>query len=239
MTIKKTKGAVAVEKDNREAPPPLAEMPELKIEYKDIASLVPYARNSKTHTPEQIAKIKLSMADLGFYNPVLVGENNTILAGHARWAAAQELMMPTVPTIDISHLTRKQQRKLIISDNSLATRGAGWNIDNLKYELQDLEFDGVDLADFNLEPDFLKEILEVAEPEPVEESEPVKGPPDVCSKAGDIWLMGLHELRVENEEGCYAIDQCIELFQKLTGRMVVLDGKDKHYFQVRHERLGD
>jgi len=110
-----------------------------------VASLVPYARNSRTHSDEQVAKIAASIKEFGFLNPVIVDGENGIIAGHGRILAAQKLGMKEVPTIEASHLTDAQRRAYIIADNRLAL-DAGWDFDLVKVEIQDLDEAGFDLS---------------------------------------------------------------------------------------------
>lgn len=109
-----------------------------------VADLVPYARNSRTHSPEQIAKVAASIREFGFLNPVIVDSTGMIIAGHCRVMAAQKLGMDSVPCVDASHLTEAQKKAYIIADNRLAL-DAGWNDAMLRIELQDLVADGFDL----------------------------------------------------------------------------------------------
>jgi ParB-like chromosome segregation protein Spo0J len=116
-------------------------------EYKPapVANLVPYARNSRTHSAAQVDKIAASIKEFGFLNPVIVDGDNGIIAGHGRILAAQKLGLETVPTIEAAHLTDAQRKAYIIADNRLAL-DAGWDDDLLKIELQDLEGEGFDLS---------------------------------------------------------------------------------------------
>lgn len=108
-----------------------------------VESLIPYARNSRTHSDEQVAQIAASIKEFGFTNPVLVDGNNGIIAGHGRVMAARKLGMAEVPVIELGHLTETQKRAYIIADNKLALN-AGWDNDLLALEfaeLQELGFD--------------------------------------------------------------------------------------------------
>lgn len=105
--------------------------------------LVPYARNSRTHSAEQIAKIAASITEFGFTNPILVDGKSGIVAGHGRLAAAKKLGMAEVPVIELTHLTEAQKRAYVIADNKLAL-DAGWDEMLLREEmiaLEDVEFD--------------------------------------------------------------------------------------------------
>lgn len=116
----------------------------MKLEYRNIDSLVPYAKNSRTHSPEQILQIAASIKEFGFTNPVLTDGTNGIIAGHGRVMAARKLNMDEVPCIELSHLTETQKRAYIIADNKLALN-SGWDDELLKLEFDELEEDGFDL----------------------------------------------------------------------------------------------
>lgn len=111
------------------------------IEHLATDALVPYARNSRTHSPEQVAQIAASIREFGFTNPVLIDANNTLIAGHGRVMAAQQLGLPTVPAIRLAHLTDAQRRAYVIADNKLA-ENAGWDMATLAREVEDLTADG-------------------------------------------------------------------------------------------------
>jgi hypothetical protein len=109
-----------------------------------IELLIPYARNSRTHSEAQISKIAASIREFGFLNPVIVDGDNGIIAGHGRILAAQRLGMESVPTVEASHLTEAQKRAYIIADNRLAL-DAGWDDEMLRVEFDDLLEMGFDL----------------------------------------------------------------------------------------------
>lgn len=110
----------------------------------NIDLLIPYARNSRTHSDEQITKIAASIKEFGFLNPVIVDGSNGIIAGHGRVMAAKKLGLKELPTIEASHLTDAQRRAYIIADNRLAL-DAGWDDELLRVEFADLEGMGFDL----------------------------------------------------------------------------------------------
>lgn len=116
-----------------------------KVERRAVSSLIPYARNARTHSQEQIGQLAASMMEWGFTNPVLVDEQGGIIAGHGRVLAAQSLGLNDVPVMVAVGWTEAQRRAYIIADNKLALN-AEWNDDLLKIEFDDLELDG-----FNLE----------------------------------------------------------------------------------------
>lgn len=114
----------------------------LTITYKPTASLIPWATNSKLHTDGQVLQIAASIREFGFTSPVLVADQNQILAGHGRVQAAELLGMAEVPTIDLSHLSPAQRRAYVIADNRLAEKGASWDWEMLRAELDHLAEDG-------------------------------------------------------------------------------------------------
>ena len=116
-------------------------------DYKTVltASLVPYARNARTHSPAQVDKIAASIREFGFLNPIITDGQNGIIAGHGRVMAAQKLGLDTLPTIDAAHLSEAQRRAYVLADNRTAL-DAGWDNDLLRIELQDLDATGFDLA---------------------------------------------------------------------------------------------
>lgn len=117
----------------------------LKIQYKPIQDLIPYARNSRTHNDAQVAQIAASIKEFGWTNPVLLDGTNGIIAGHGRVMAAQKLGETEVPTIELSHMDENQKRAYIIADNKLALN-AGWDNEMLALEIADLKDAGYDLG---------------------------------------------------------------------------------------------
>lgn len=115
--------------------------------YKRMAvdSLIPYARNSRTHSEAQVAQIAASIKEFGFTNPVLTDGENGIIAGHGRVLAARELGMKDVPVIELGRLTDAQRKAYVLADNKLALN-AGWDYDLLRTELSELDDAGFDLA---------------------------------------------------------------------------------------------
>jgi DNA modification methylase len=126
----------------------------LKIEYLEIASLIPYARNAKLHSDTQVAQIAGSIKEFGFTNPVLIDDDGCIIAGHGRVLAAQRLTLGKVPCVRLSHLTEAQRKAYRIADNRLAELGGGWDAELLRIELEELSdrlgFD-TDLIGFSAE----------------------------------------------------------------------------------------
>lgn len=116
-----------------------------QIEYLEVKSLIPYARNSRTHSDEQVAQVAASIKEFGFTNPVLVDQDGMIIAGHGRTLAAQRLQIKEVPCLRLSHLSEAQKRAYVIADNKLALN-AGWDDELLAVELRDLKDSDFDLS---------------------------------------------------------------------------------------------
>lgn len=116
-----------------------------KIEQVEVEKLIPYARNSRTHNDAQVAQIAASIKEFGFNNPVLIGEDNDIIAGHGRVLAARKLELTSVPCIRLGHLTENQKKAYVIADNRIALN-AGWDEEMLKLELSALAETQIDLS---------------------------------------------------------------------------------------------
>lgn len=114
-----------------------------------VDKLIPYARNSRTHNDEQVAQIMASIKEFGFTNPILIGSDNVIIAGHGRLLAAQRLGMTEVPVIVLPDLTETQRRALVIADNRIALN-AGWDEKMLALEIGELKDE--DFETINLTP---------------------------------------------------------------------------------------
>jgi ParB-like chromosome segregation protein Spo0J len=120
-----------------------------RIEIWAVDRLLPYARNPRTHSPEQVTQIAASIVEFGFTAPILVDSNAGILAGHGRLLAARKLGLTEVPVVVLDHLTATQRRAYIIADNQLALN-AGWNLEMLRVELESLKEEDFDLRHLQL-----------------------------------------------------------------------------------------
>ena len=166
----------------------------LKIQHWPTDQLIPYARNARTHSDEQVAQIAGSIAEFGFVNPVLVGEDNVIIAGHGRLLAAQRLGHAKVPVIVLKHLNETQRRALVLADNQIAST-AGWNDELLSLELSDLASDEFDLSLLGFSEDALNELLNNSnDPGLVDEDAVPEVEPYPVSQLGDVWRLGNHRL---------------------------------------------
>lgn len=167
--------------------------PTIQIEMISVEALIPYARNSRTHSDEQVAQIAASIREFGFTNPVLVGSDNDIIAGHGRVMAARKLGMGEVPSLRLGHLTEAQKRAYVIADNKLALN-AGWDEELLKIELAGLrDEDGFDLGLTGFTEDELAALLaEVTVEGNTDPDEVPEIPINPVSVVGDTWRCGSH-----------------------------------------------
>jgi len=176
-------------------------MSKLQVEYRFVDTLIPYARNARTHSDEQVAQIAASISEFGFNNPVLVDGHKGVIAGHGRILAARKLNLSSVPVIELSHLSETQKRAFILAENKLTERG-GWDTELLSVELADLQEAGFDLEltgfdDAELKG-FLDDETEVPFAEPKESSvndeTSIEIPSKCISRLGDVWKIGEHRL---------------------------------------------
>ncbi|MCX8017712.1 MAG: site-specific DNA-methyltransferase, partial [Rhodocyclaceae bacterium] len=167
-----------------------------RIEHWPLDRLIPYARNARTHSEEQIAAIAGSIAEFGFTNPILVGEDGTIVAGHGRLAAARKLGLESVPVIVLDHLSPTQRRALVLADNRLAEL-AGWDAEMLGAEIEALREEGWRIEDLGFDEAALAALLGEDEPTReglTDEDEAPEPPKQAVTRAGDVWVLGEHRL---------------------------------------------
>ena len=145
----------------------------MQIEIWPVNRLIPYARNARTHSDEQVAQVAASMRQFGWTNPILVANDNTIIAGHARVLAARKLGLVHVPVIMLGHLKDADRRAYILADNKLA-ENAGWDQEMLRVELTALREDGFDLDLIG----FSKEELDAALTDPRRQAQAQIHPPN-------------------------------------------------------------
>lgn len=167
------------------------------LELRRVSQLKPYPGNARRHSKAQVKQIAASIERFGFTNPVLVSDNDEIVAGHGRVMAAKQLGLAEVPVIRLSHLSAAERRAYVLADNKLALN-AGWDTELLAIELQgliDLDFDlsltGFSIAEIDL-------VLDEAKESGSKETGPLDHVPPVGSQAvtreGDLWIMGRHKL---------------------------------------------
>lgn len=129
-----------------------------RLEMWPVERLRPYERNARTHSPEQVAQIAASITEFGFTAPILVDGKDGILAGHGRLEAAKELGLAEVPVVVLDHLSEAQKRAYVLADNKLALN-AGWNLDLLAAEIEELRVENFDLSLLGWSEDELAELL--------------------------------------------------------------------------------
>jgi ParB-like chromosome segregation protein Spo0J len=129
-----------------------------RIELWSVDRLVPYERNSRTHSPEQVAQIAASISEFGFVNPILVDSDDGVIAGHGRLAAAQDLGLDEVPVVVLDHLTPTQRKAYVIADNKLAL-SADWDMSMLQQEVAGLQLQEFDLELLGFDEKDLAELL--------------------------------------------------------------------------------
>lgn len=165
------------------------------VEQWPLQQLIPYARNARTHDDGQVSQIAGSIAEFGFVNPILVGDDNVIVAGHGRLMAAQQLGLEKVPVIVLAHLTEAQRKALVIADNKIA-ENAGWNEDLLKLELSEIEELGFDLdvIVIGFSDDELNELLEDEDAGLTDDDEIPEPEDQAIRQPGEVWQLGEHRL---------------------------------------------
>jgi DNA modification methylase len=192
----------------------------LNIQQRAVTDLIPYIANSRTHSDAQVAQIAASIKEFGWTNPILVSGDDSIIAGHGRLMAARKLGMEEVPVIVLDHLSKSQQRALVIADNQLALN-AGWNMDMLKAEIEDLQLDDFDLDILGFDDKFLDGLLE---PEPTagltDEDAVPEVPETPKTVLGDVWVMDKHRLMCGDST---SIDDGEKLMDGLLADLVFTD----------------
>lgn len=171
------------------------ERPDLQVVYRRPEELVPYARNARTHSPEQVQRIAASIREFGFTQPILLDGENGVLAGHGRLAAAQLLKLERVPTIDLTGLTKAQQRAYILADNRIAL-DAGWDEAMLGIEIEELSAMDFDLSVTGFSDEEIEQALAngANDAEAQEDVEVPEPPAKPKTKRGEIWILGAHRL---------------------------------------------
>lgn len=196
---------------------------EKKIVNRDIGQLRPWARNARKHSKKQIRQIADSIETFGFTNPVLIDQEDTILAGHGRVEAAKLLGQSTVPCLHVEHMSAAQKRAYVLADNKLALN-ASWDDDLLSQELAalseiDLDFD-IGLTGFSISE--IDDLLDLDEPEqdndPQDDILPSKAPARVSF--GEVWALGAHRLVCGNSLDAATVSQ---LMDGTRARMVFAD----------------
>ena len=168
-----------------------------QLEHLPPSTLKPWANNARTHSKRQLKQIVKSISTFGFTNPILIDDDNNILAGHGRVEAAKSLRMEMVPCLRQSQMSAEEKRAYVLADNKLALN-AGWDDEILATELGalyelDLDFD-VEITGFTIsEVDNLIDGLSVEEDGDPRDDQQPEDPPARC-QLGDLWQLGPHRL---------------------------------------------
>lgn len=180
-----------------------------KLEHLPIDALVPYGRNSRTHSPEQIAQIVASIREFGFTNPILIDRKNGIVAGHGRAQAAKSLGLASVPCLRLESLTEAQIRAYVIADNQIALN-AEWDEGILADELRALQAEDFDLGLLGFGKDELTDLLFEAPPPQSGEDDTPSLAATAVSQAGDLWLLGRHRLLCGDSTKAEDVDRLMD-----------------------------
>lgn len=158
-----------------------------------VAKLVPYQNNARTHSKEQINKLRSSIREFGFVNPVIIDREYNVIAGHGRIAAARKEGITEVPCVFVDHLTEAQKKAYILADNRMAL-DAGWDEDMLRVELEALEEMGYDLGLTGFDDKELAALFPVEEAKEDDFDVDAELQKPTFTKAGDVWTLGRHRL---------------------------------------------
>lgn len=218
---------------------------DLKVVYRDVSELIPYARNARTHSDEQVARIAASIKEFGWTNPILIDGENGIIAGHGRVLAARKLGLEKVPTIELSGLTEEQKRAYILADNRLAL-DAGWDEEMLKLEFAELEKEGFELSKTGFSDEEINEMMagldrEVDGVEDVETPEPPKNPK---TKRGEVWILGTHRLMCGDSTSVEDVQEVMgggiaDLWLTDPPYNVAYQGKTKDALTIQNDEMDD
>ena len=214
-----------------------------QINQVETASLLPYARNSRTHSDAQIAQIAASIKEFGFTNPVLV-RGRDVVAGHGRLLAAQKLGLATVPAVDLSYLTETQAKAYVIADNQLALN-AGWDHGMLALELAELQTDGFDLDLLGFaDAQALLAAADAGLAEGVDEDAEVEVPADPITQPGDLILLGKHRLlcgsaTVMTDVERLVAGELVDMMWTDPPYNVAYKGKTKDALEIQNDSMGN
>jgi DNA modification methylase len=208
-----------------------------------VSALVPYARNSRTHSAMQVDKIAASIREFGFLNPIIIDGDNGIVAGHGRVLAAQKLGLKDLPCIEAGHLTEAQKRAYVIADNRLAL-DAGWDNELLKVELQDLDSQGFDLTLTGFELGEIKDLM-AESTEGLTDQDAVPEVPVVpVTVLGDVFLLGKHRLMCGDSTSVDDMEkltdgQLVDMWLTDPPYNVAYEGKTKDALTIQNDSMGD
>lgn len=215
----------------------------LQITYRPIESLIPYARNSRTHSDAQVAQIAASIKEFGWTNPVLIDGEGGIIAGHGRVMAGRKLGIKEAPCIVLDNLTNAQRRAYVIADNKLALN-AGWDIELLKVELGDLNGLDFDLSLTGFDPGELANLLAEKTEGLTDEDAVPEAPARAVTVLGDVWGLGKHRLMCGDSTSVDAMQtlvqgQLVDMWLTDPPYNVAYEGGTKEKLTIQNDSMGD
>ncbi len=216
----------------------------MQIEQMALEALIPYARNSRTHSDAQVAQIAASIKEFGFTNPVLIDADGGIIAGHGRVLAARKLGLVEVPCIRLGHLSEAQKRAYVIADNKLALN-AGWDVEMLKVEFDALKEMDFDLALTGFDAGELEALMPVEVSEGLTDEDAVpEAPAEPVTKPGDVWLLGKHRLMCGDSTSIEALEaltqgQLVDMWLTDPPYNVAYEGGTKEKLTIKNDEMGD
>jgi site-specific DNA-methyltransferase (adenine-specific) len=216
----------------------------MQVEQISIENLIPYVNNARTHSDAQVAQIAASIKEFGFNNPVLIADDNSIIAGHGRVMAARKLGKDTVPVVRLSHLTEMQRKAYILADNKLALN-ADWDNSLLAIELADLKDLGFDTDLTGFSADEIAALMPVELTEGLtDEDEVPEAPVDPVTKLGDVWLLGKHRLMCGDSTSVSDLQkltdgQLVDMWLTDPPYNVAYEGGTKEKLTIKNDEMGD
>ena len=214
-----------------------------KVERRNVADLIPYARNSRTHSAEQVSQIAASIKEWGWTVPVLIEPEGGLIAGHGRILAAQKLGIKDVPCMVAEGWTDAQKKAYVIADNKLALN-AGWDDAMLKVEMGELDALDFDLSLTGFGADELAAFF-VEETEGLTDEDAVPDAPAVpVTVEGDVWLLGRHRLMCGDSTSIDAMEsltqgQLVDMWLTDPPYNVAYEGKTKDALTIQNDEMSD
>ena len=182
----------------------------MQIKTVSVEKLIPYVKNSRTHSDGQVAQIAASIKEFGWTNPILVDGESGVIAGHGRLLAARKLGQKEVPVIELKHMTESQKRAYVIADNQLAMN-AGWDTTLLSLELADLKEQGFEMDVLGFDPKELDNLLEPEQVDGLTDEDAVpEAPVEPKTKLGDIYQLGNHRLMCGDSTSIDAVEKLMD-----------------------------
>lgn len=215
-----------------------------KVEQWPIDKLIPYAKNSRTHSEEQVAQIAASIKEWGFTTAVLVDESGSIIAGHGRLMAARKLGLTSLPVMVAKDWTDAQKRAYVIADNKLALN-AGWDNDLLALELGELGDLGFDLELTGFTDEEIKALMPVDVTEGLTDPDDAPPLPDnPVTRPGDVWVMGKHRLLCGDSTSVDDLaklceNQAVDMWLTDPPYNVAYEGGTKEKLTIQNDSMGD